>query len=386
MTGRERIDIRIDMQRAEAARRRFEALERFEYVDRVPVSMGFEAQFYLAERGVSWEEYFSDPVTQMRHQLLNRKLLYEMAPDDRPFDGTITLNPDFQNVVNSSAVGCEIEWLADDPPRARPFLRDEVDLQKLQKPPPDAGLWGKSLQWYYAMMEARDRFDVRVNGEPVPVNIHVGVTGDTPYIMMVDAAQQNLFVWMMECPELLLEAMSKLTHGLIEAEHAFRRLRGVDLDYGFWLSDDPVPMLSNDQYREHVAPHTLALYEALSRPGAPRGMHLCGRNTHVIPTLMDYLHITSLDGAGYVNRPEDYVGTLAGKVVFRGNLDPMLLLNGPVSDIKRAAHHVMSVLAPHGGLHLQDGYNICPHTPWEHIRAVVEAADEYGLPHSERHS
>jgi uroporphyrinogen-III decarboxylase len=380
---KERIDISIDLERSERCRRRFEALSHFGYVDRVSVQLGIEARFCLHERGVSWGEYFSDPVTQMRHQLLSQKLIYENSPDDRAFTGSLMVVPDFQNVVNASAAGCEVIMSDREAPRARPFIRDEQDAWKVEVPATNAGLWGTIRDWYHKMREARDRFDVRVNGEPIKIVVHAQAAGDTPFITCLDAAQHLYLLWMAEAPDLVHHMMDKYTTGLIQSELEFRKLRGVAPDGGFWLTDDPVAMISREQYEEFVAPYTLRIYEALAGEHNHRGMHLCGRHVHVIPTFQHYLRISSLDGAGYENPPEAYVGNLAGKAIIRGNLDPRLIYEGPPSAIREETFHILSVLAPYGGLQVQDGYNILPETPWSHMRAVVEAAEEYGHPPSE---
>ncbi|MCL5283568.1 MAG: hypothetical protein M1330_02490, partial [Armatimonadetes bacterium] len=71
MTAKTRIDLRYPENRMLQNRARLEAVERFEYVDRVPVVFGFDSRFPLAERGVGWNEYFSSPRVQMEHQLRN---------------------------------------------------------------------------------------------------------------------------------------------------------------------------------------------------------------------------------------------------------------------------------------------------------------------------
>ncbi len=380
MTAKTRIDLRYPKDRMLQNRARLEAVERFEYVDRVPVVFGFDTRFPLAERGISWSEYFSNPRVQMEHQLRNAQLILERTSDDRVAWPGVGVWPDFQNVTNASGCGCEIIWSDNDPPRAKSFLRT-IDEAVAWRPEPMAGLWGKRLDWYQVMRELRDEFEVTFNGEPVEIGVGLGVNGDSPYMCALDMAGENFLAWLIEAPHEMNQFMTRITDAMIDTEKQYRQISGRPLIGGFGLSDDPVPMLSQNQYRQHIAPHTKRLYDTFAPVGqGARGMHLCGKNIHVLDVLMDDLKITSLDGYGYVNPPEAYCDRVAGNVVMRGNLDPMLLYNGPTDAIKKECHHIMEVLAPYGGIVLQDGYNVCPHTSWTFLDAMVEAAEEYGKP------
>ena len=60
-----------------------------------------------------------------------------------------------------------------------------------------------------------------------------------------------------------------------------------------------------------------------------------------------------------------------------GGLNPVLLLDGPREAIKAECTHYLEAFAPFGGYILQDGNNVAPGTPLEHLAAVVEAAKEF---------
>jgi len=72
---------------------------------------------------------------------------------------------------------------------------------------------------------------------------------------------------------------------------------------------------------------------------------------------------------------------MGGKVVLIGNIDPMLVHRGPVEEIEDAVRLCIEKLGPYRGYIVQDGANIPPGTPVEHINALTEAAERYGRCH-----
>ena len=104
---------------------------------------------------------------------------------------------------------------------------------------------------------------------------------------------------------------------------------------------------------------------------------MCGAIDHLIPLLADEMKITHLTGFGSVADPNLLAEHMAGRVVMSGGLDPVLLLKGPLDAIKKQTCHYLGVLAARGGYILQDGNNVAPGTPLAHLRAVVEAAEQY---------
>jgi len=195
-----RIEINYPESEMEKNRRRWQAAMRFEWYDRVPVLLGLEARYALAERGVGWLEYFSDPKTQMYHQLLNQKFFIENAPDDRCQAPSVTVSPDFQNITNASGCGCEIIWSDKETPRARPFLDSPEEALAWKPRDHTSGLWGKRLRWYDEMLALRDEFRVFFNGEEIPIRVGLCINGDSPFMTALEMAQHKFLLWMKECP------------------------------------------------------------------------------------------------------------------------------------------------------------------------------------------
>jgi uroporphyrinogen-III decarboxylase len=65
-------------------------------------------------------------------------------------------------------------------------------------------------------------------------------------------------------------------------------------------------------------------------------------------------------------------------VVLLGNVNPFLVQQGPPELIRQATRACIEKLAPLKGYIVQDGANIPPGTPPEHINAMMEAAVTWG--------
>ncbi len=89
--------------------------------------------------------------------------------------------------------------------------------------------------------------------------------------------------------------------------------------------------------------------------------------------------MTSFDTFGYLVPPKVAAANLGGTTLLWGNLNPMLMKDGTPQQVKQAARECIEVLGPCGGFILGDGANVCPGTPLENFRAIMEVAEEYGL-------
>ena len=136
--------------------------------------------------------------------------------------------------------------------------------------------------------------------------------------------------------------------------------------------------MSLAMFREFCVPYTRQLYDAFGTTG--RGMHMCGPSAHRHPALVEDLQVTGFELFGHMVEPAVVARNLGGRMLLWGNIDPVLMLNGPRERVKQAALQALEALAPCGGFLLGDGANVCPGTPLTNLEAFVEASQEYGLP------
>ena len=364
----------------EKNRRRLDAAYQFEWYDRAPIILGIEARYVLRERGVSFAEYFSDPRTQLIHQLENIKWRIENSPEDWFTAPVISISPDFQNVTNASGCGCEIFWQENETPQAVPCIVTLDEMVNHKLPDWRQTLWGKRLEWYGKMSELLENVCVRLNGEPIPVHVTMGINADSPFMTAVDMADSNFYEWLLDAPNECKRFLQMITDRFIEVETEYRTRSRKPLHDGLGYSDDSAQIVSLEQYREFCVPAGRRLYETFGNDRHDgRLMHLCGRNVHLHEALLNDLHITMLSGYGSANAPGE-MGSLAGKTLLHGNLDPMLLYEGTPGSVEETTTKVLEILGPFGGIILGDGYNIVPASPLSNLEAIRRASEQYGVP------
>lgn len=375
------ITIDYDPQKMALSRNRYEARDRFQVADRVPVLFCLERRYFLPRLNCGFHEFLKDVESHYALQLQYNKDRIENIAEDFCLDETLTVYPFFENVVNASGMGGEIEWSDTETPRAIPIIENVEDIDRLPIPEATAGLWGKRLQWWLRMKELADETEVVFNGRRGRVEVApLDIGWEGPHMIAIDLAGANFYLWMVEYPEACHRLMEKITEGMIRAAALFRRVdprpRSV---YG--TAEDSAQIVSAEHFKSFVAPYDLRLYEAFGaglKKG--RGMHMCGDSTHLHRALVEDLKVTSFDLFGYRVTPEVAARNLGGKMLLWGNINPMLMMNGSKNEVKAAARHCLEVLAPFGGLLLGDGANVCPGTPLENLAALTEAAEDYGSP------
>jgi uroporphyrinogen-III decarboxylase len=344
------------------------------------VILGIEARYLLNVRGVTFAEYFSDPKTQLIHQLENIKWRIENVPDDWFTEPKITVSPDFQNITNASGCGCEIFWQENETPQTVQCISTIDEMIHHRLPDWRTTLWGKRLEWYFQMKELVAEIDVKLNGQRIPILVTMGINGDSPFMSAIELAGANFYGWLLQAPMECHDFLQRITDRYIEVETEYRKVLGRPMHDGLHYSDDSAQVISLKQYREFCVPVGKRLYDTFGCDRYDgRFMHLCGRNVHLHDALLNDLHITLLHGYGSANTPEEMT-MLAGNVILLGNIDPMTLYQGSQHDIEQETMKILEVLAPLGGIVLGDGFNIVPGTDLSKMECVRKASERFGAP------
>ena len=370
------LDIDYSLDLAEASRRRMEARSRFEIVDRVPVGFCVVPRFFTPLFDIPYCEIFRDVEAHFYWQLQFAKYRLEHIPEDMCCTGpSLWVAPFFDNVLDSDALGAEVVWPENETLQACPTIHSVDAMERWEIPPPTAGLWGRQVEWCARMKELAAETRVTIGGVEAPVQVGgPGIGGLSPHMLAIDLVGSDFYWWQVEYPDACHRFLTKITRALIQAQDYFAPgQRG-----GIWLAEDSAQIMSLASFREFCVPYDLQLYNALAAPGGDFSLHMCGDSTHLLPALVDDLPVTDFNLFGYLVSPEVAARTLGGKMRLWGNINPMLMLNGTKAEVKAAAYACLEALAPHGGLLLGDGANVCPGTPLENLAALTEAAVEYG--------
>ncbi len=377
------IEIGVPQDEIEARRRRVECAKRFEVPDRVPVIPAIAHRFLVPKTGISFREYYQDPETMLRAQILAQKWLMENVRTDAysitgPWVGGWT---DFQNTFEAGSLGCEIVFPEDDIPWVGPgWVDTDADLQTLERMDfVQGGINARQIAYRKAMMAVAEKYPVRFQGGPVfypGMNPALTHTSDGPFGVAGDImGQTELFIAVKERPEFVRELLRIVTDKLIAYLDFCWEEEGLPVPKDFAWTDDLAVSLSAATYRDLVLPFEKQLRFHFD---GRLSLHMCGATDHLLEIFTHDLAIHEFQGFGYQVDLHTAARVMGGKVVLIGNVNPMLIHSGTPEEIRQATRRVIEILGPHRGLIIQDGSNIPPGTPVENINAMMEAAELYG--------
>jgi uroporphyrinogen decarboxylase len=377
------IEIRVPVEEIAARAVRVAKTKHFETPDRVPVIPAINYRFLLPRIGVRFKDYFADPETMLRAQILGQKWLMEnVKTDAHSITGAWVGGwTDFQNVTEASAFGCPIHFPDDDIPAAREdgWVRTQADLRKLEAIDfVHGGLNGRQIEFRQEMMKVAEKYPVRFQGGPVfypGANPALTHTSNGPFTIsahLVGAVE--LFTAIRERPDFVRELLEIVTKKVIEwLDFCWEEEKISHRDFAW--TDDLSAYLSARTWREVVLPYNKKLRDHFGWAS----FHMCGQTTHLLEIFADELKIDELQGFGWQVDLDRIAGAMGGRVVLLGNVNPVTIAGGTPQQVKKATRMVIEKLAPYRGLIVQDGNNIPPESPLENINAMLEAAVEYGF-------
>ena len=379
------IEIGVPVEEIEARRARVEAARRFERPDRVPVIPAIAHRFLVPQVGVRFRDYYADPETMLRTQILAQKWLMENVRTDAyaitgPWTGAWT---DFQNAFEAGSLGVEIVFPDDDIPWVgRGWVAGEADLRRLEAMDfVHSGLNARQTAYRRRMMEVADKYPVRFLGGEVfhpGANPSLTHTSDGPFgVAGALMGPTELFLAVKERPDFVRELLRVVTDKLIGWLDFCWAEEELPVAKDFAWTDDLAVSLSAADFRDVVLPSEKRLRFHFD---GRLSLHMCGRSDHLLEIFRDDLAIHELQGFGYEVDLDRIGETLGGRVVLLGNVDPRLIRSGTPDDVRRATRRVLDKLAPRGGLIVQDGNNVPPGSPLANINAMMEAAEAWGRP------
>ncbi len=377
------IEIAVPIEEIQARRERVEKAKRFETPDRVPVIPASAHRLLVPQVGVRFKDYYADPETMLRTQILAQKWLMEnIRTDAHSITGAwVGAWTDFQNTFEAGSLGCEIVFPDDDIPWVGPgWIKTEEDVRRLEAMDfVHGGINGRQIAYRREMMRVAEKYPVRFQGGPIfypgenPALTH---TSDGPFGVAGDLmGQMELFTGVYECPDLVREVLRIVTDKLIEWLDFCWIEENLPTPRNFAWTDDLAVSLSAKTYRDLVLPEEKRLRFHFD---GYLSLHMCGKTDHMLEIFVDDLKINELQGFGYQVNLDRVASVMGGRVVLVGNVNPMLIHTGTPEQVREATRQVIEKLAHFRGLIIQDGSNIPPGSPLENINAMMEAAELYG--------
>lgn len=380
------IEIGVSVEELAARKERVTKAKRFEEPDRVPVIPAIAHRFMVPKVGVRFRDYYRDPETMLRTQILAQKWLMEnVRTDAYSITGAwVGAWTDFQNTFEAGSLGCEIIFPDDDIPWVGPgWVKTEEDLARLEAMDfVHSGINARQIAYRRAMMAVAERYPVRFLGGEVfypGANPALTHTSDGPFGIAGDLmGQTELFTACYERPDFVRELLRIITDKLIEyLDFCWEEEQLPARDFAW--TDDLAVNLSAQMYRDLVLPEEKRLRFHFD---GWLSLHMCGKTDHLLEIFRDDLAIHELQGFGYQVNLDRIAEVMGGRVVLIGNIDPMLIHSGTPEQVREATRIAIEKLAPYRGYIVQDGNNIPPGSPLENINAMTEAAELYGRYHA----
>jgi uroporphyrinogen decarboxylase len=383
MAKAEVIEIAVPLEEIEARRERVTRAKRFETPDRVPVIPAIAHRFLVPQVGVRLHDYYSDPETMLRTQILAQKWLMEnIRTDAYSITGAWVGGwTDFQNTFESGSLGCEVVFQEDDIPWVGPgWVKTEDDLKRLEAIDfIHSGINARQIEYRRAMMNVAEKYPVRFQGGPIfypGANPALTHTSDGPFGVAGDLMGQiELFTDVYERPDFVREVLRIVTDKLIEWLDFCWEEEKLPTPKDFAWTDDLAVSLSAQTYRDIVLPEEKRLRFHFD---GYLSLHMCGRSDHLLDIFANDLKINELQGFGWQVNLDRIAEVMGGRVVLVGNVSPMLIHTGTPEQVREAVRRIIEKLGPFRGLIIQDGNNIPPGSPLENINAMMEAAEMYG--------
>jgi uroporphyrinogen-III decarboxylase len=373
----ERIDIIVPEEILllnEEKKDRLKRTHQFQETDRAPVVVDMQLWALLEGSGTEFKDMIKNPYEHMRGLILNHKYRYEQIHDDLPIPtDKLTIELDF-GAIRGVEFPMEVVFHGNDQPKTIHMLKKPEDIDHLEIPHSYQGHNKMRIDWYKEMLDLIDRFDVRLNGETLELDVtltHMG--GPIPSAFAL--AGSNLFLWMALDPERIHRLLGITTESHMNCIAYLDKLKGVNPNHGIWLGCDTGEMMSAAYYDEFVVPYYQRIFNQYPEP---HSFHMCGKIDHILENIQTQLPITYFDGFGFPVEPEKLAETLSGHMVLRGGPHPVLIDEGPIDDIIKTCEHYIRTVGRSGGYILSEGFGIVAGTPPEHIYAMVEASKRVG--------
>jgi MtaA/CmuA family methyltransferase len=271
------------------------------------------------------------------------------------------------NWIIHEALGGGVTFPDDDEPwgRGGPLLKDWRDFRSLEVPDPEkAGRMPLMLEAARRVVEeVGDRLFVEANIDSGPFQLFLTLRGSEAGCL--EAVQEP-------------DKVHKFMEFASEVVIAYGRAMAGTGVHAIQFGESSASFVSPELYGDKVLAYDQRVIAALREEGVSVFLHVCGRSSHLDKLLAD-------SGADCleVDSPvdlENLFATVGSSMTIRGNIDTMLLQNGPVEAIAEAARACLETgTKPHRRFILSPGCGVPKYTPPEHVRILVEVAEQTGL-------
>ena len=351
-------------------RNRIEKVHSFEELDRVPVVIGLGGPYYAKIFGYTFDKYYNDLSVMLDTQIKGIKWRLSWLKDDFTNVGVFL---DTGSISEGVFFGCEIEMPnAENPwksPWIVPCIKNIEDIDKLEVPDPREH---RGVKEYYNRLEKFEKLARSYYGN-IPVGgrfqIHPPISAAGSLL-----GPRRLYYWLYKYPREMDKLFRKLEEAFILLQEYYYEIRGGERG-SIGLADDHAGYLNRKMYERFVLPHNLRLYELYGT--RRRYLHMDSHMDHITDILVNVYRLNGVD-VGVENDIKVLADAFSGKIVFNGNADWRVLVDGTLERIEIEVERCVYYAAPGGGYIFDNGGETYTGVPPEKLKYEVEYAKKVG--------
>jgi len=136
-------------------------------------------------------------------------------------------------------------------------------------------------------------------------------------------------------------------------------------------------ILSPAMYRKFEFPYEARYVSEIKRQGMKVFIHVCGKEDAILDDMVNTgANALELDP---LTQPLLAKKVAQGKTVLLGFVDPVEIAGGTPKSVRERSKEMIAILGAGGGFILSPGCALPIDTPVENVKAMVDAAREYGV-------
>ncbi len=351
-----------------------------EKLDRIPVMVNVSDFTYPDVKGISIDDYLSDPLLHAEAQIVGKKWIYEHIHTDMTGLFVGPLQGAFPSVFGAPMVKHtgNRTWI-------EPWVKGASDLEKLAGMDIETtGIEAINTEWKEIYKKHGDDYPVQFEGGEVfyPLASQglalVGATEDPLTVAADLMGADNFFMACVMEPEFVHDFLTIITDKLCAVIKKNEKACGYAGEV--FVSSDYAPMISPDMYAEFVVPTLVRLKETIS---GPMRLHHCDVPGHIVDIILAEIKPEIINGFKAKGDLSETMLVMAEKVGDRAFLEPYLdgtvMMHQSYDEIYQDALKVIQLFDSHGcrfslGAMSADLY---PLDSLKNLNSVMQASVDY---------
>lgn len=271
----------------------------------------------------------------------------------------------------AQALGAEVRYSATEPPHvAEPLLKSLSEAANLRFPDPEKD-WPLSENLKSTAIVCRElgsKAFVCGRADQGPMALAAAIRGVENLIYDIMDARDD--------PDKDAQLRAFLAF-CAECGIAYGLAQGRAGAHGTCIGGYGISTVSPAVYRTYEQPLEQRYAERIKAAGMAPFLHICGNEIVILPDMIATgAQALELDPLTDMAEAKSLA---SGKTTLLGFVDPANVMGrGSASDVREKCREAIGVLAPGGGFILSPGCALPIDTPSANMRAMVEAADEFG--------